>query len=121
MGLNAYARSDMMHAEEYLRKAVVLTGQDEARSNYQIRRAYVDLGRILVNSGRTEESETFLTKARDLQNKTMELTQQNVASAMNNAGAHRRGDCCHSAAAETDSGANSCRRMPIPLRASMLP
>jgi tetratricopeptide (TPR) repeat protein len=86
MGLNAYAQSDMPHAEEYLRKAVALTGSDESRSNYQIRRAYVDLGRILVNSGRTEESEAFLTKARDLQNKTMELTQQDVASAMKDAG-----------------------------------
>ena len=87
LGLNAYAQSDTAHAEEYLRKAVVLTGKDEARSNYQIRRAYVDLGRILINSGRTEESEVFLAKARDLQNKTMELTQHDVASAMTDAGA----------------------------------
>jgi tetratricopeptide (TPR) repeat protein len=87
LGLNAYAQSDTAHAEEYLRKAVVLTGTDEARSNYQIRRAYVDLGRILINSGRTEESEVFLAKARDLQNKTMELTQHDVASAMTDAGA----------------------------------
>jgi len=82
MGLNAYAQSDLKHAEDYFRKAVVLTGKDEARSNYQIRRAYVDLGRILVNSGRAEESEIYLAKARDLQKKTMELTQQNVASVM---------------------------------------
>jgi tetratricopeptide (TPR) repeat protein len=87
LGLNAYAQSDTAHAEEYLRKAVVLTGKDEARSNYQIRRAYVDLGRILINSGRAEESEVFLAKARDLQNKTMELTQHDVASAMTDAGA----------------------------------
>ncbi len=87
LGLNAYAQSDTAHAEEYLRKAVVLTGEDEARSNYQIRRAYVDLGRILINSGRTEESEVFLAKARNLQNKTMELTQHDVASAMTDAGA----------------------------------
>jgi tetratricopeptide (TPR) repeat protein len=86
LGLNAYASADMAHAEEYLRKAVVLTGTDEARSNYQIRRAYVDLGRILAKSGRTEESEVFLTKARDLQNKTMELTQQDVAVQMKQAG-----------------------------------
>jgi tetratricopeptide (TPR) repeat protein len=86
MGLNAYAQSDMAHAEQYLRKAVVLTGDDVSRSNYQIRRAYVDLGRILLNSGRTEESEVFLAKARDLQNKTMELTQQDVASVMRDAG-----------------------------------
>jgi tetratricopeptide (TPR) repeat protein len=82
LGLNAYAQNDMKRAEEYFRKAVILTGQDEARSNYQIRRAYVDLGRILMNSGRTEESEVFLAKARDLQKKTMELTQQHVASVM---------------------------------------
>jgi tetratricopeptide (TPR) repeat protein len=80
MGLNAYAQADMKRAEECFRKAITLTGDDESRSNYQIRRAYVDLGRILVNSGRKEESEVYLTKARDLQNKTMELGQQNVAA-----------------------------------------
>ncbi len=79
MGLNAYAQGDMKRAEETLRKAVELTGKDEARSNYQIRRAYVDLGRILSTSGRKDEAETYLVKARDLQNKTMAQTQQNVA------------------------------------------
>jgi tetratricopeptide (TPR) repeat protein len=86
MGLNAYAQGDMKRAEECLRKAIVLTGSDEARSNYQIRRAYVDLGRILANSGRGEESEQYLAKARDLQNKTMEQGQQSVASAVALAG-----------------------------------
>jgi tetratricopeptide (TPR) repeat protein len=80
MGLNAYAQSDTKRAEECFRKAIALTGGDESRSNYQIRRAYVDLGRILVNSGRAEESEVYLTKARELQNKTMEQSQQNVAA-----------------------------------------
>ncbi|HXY24702.1 MAG TPA: tetratricopeptide repeat protein [Candidatus Acidoferrum sp.] len=80
LGLDAYAQGDMKSAEEFLRKSVKLTGDDESRSNYQIRRAYVDLGRILANSGRTEESEVFLTKARELQKKTMELTQQNIAA-----------------------------------------
>src|SRR5207247_7790979 len=68
------------HAEEYLRKAVVLTGSDESRSNYQIRRAYVTLGRIFAASGQAQESELFLGKARDLQKKTMELTQQQISS-----------------------------------------
>jgi tetratricopeptide (TPR) repeat protein len=86
LGLNAYAQSDLKRAEECLRKAIVLTGGDEARSNYQIRRAYVDLGRILANSARGEESEIYLTKARDLQNKTMQQGQQSVASAMALAG-----------------------------------
>ncbi len=82
MGLNAYAVGDMKRAEEDLRKAVTLTGTDEARSNYQIRRAYVDLGRILATSGRKPESEVFLTKARELQNKTMQQTQQSVSEMM---------------------------------------
>ncbi len=80
MGLNAYAQADMKRSEEMLRKAVILTGTDESRSNYQIRRAYVDLGRILANSGRAQESEVYMAKARDLQNKTMEQSQQSVAS-----------------------------------------
>ncbi len=79
LGLNAYAKGDNKTAEEMLRKAVDLTRGDESRSNYQIRRAYVDLGRILANSGRAQESETFLAKARDLQNKTMEQSQQDIA------------------------------------------
>jgi tetratricopeptide (TPR) repeat protein len=79
LGLNAYAQADMPRAEEYFRKAIQLTGKDEERSNFQIRRAYVDLGRILANSGRSEESEIYLAKARDLQNKTMVHTQQNVS------------------------------------------
>lgn len=80
LGLNAYAQDDMKLSEQMLRKAVLLTGQDEARSNYQIRRAYVDLGRILSKDGRKEESEVFLTKARELQDKTMEQSQQSIAS-----------------------------------------
>ena len=87
MGLNAYAQGDLTRAEENLRKAVLYTGKDEGRSNYQIRRAYVDLGRILSNSGRKEEAETFLAKAHDLQNKTMQETQQSVAQTAAAAGA----------------------------------
>ena len=80
LGLNAYAVEDNKTAETMLRKAVELTGNDEARSNYQIRRAYVDLGRILASSGRTDESDVFVAKARELQNKTMVQSQQNVSS-----------------------------------------
>ncbi len=80
MGLNAYARSDMKTAEQMFRQAVKLTGSDESRANYQIRRAYVDLGRILANSGRRKESELYLSKARDLQNKTLQQGQQNVSA-----------------------------------------
>ena len=80
LGLNAYSQNDAKRAEECFRRAITLTGTDEARSNYQIRRAYVSLGRILANSGRADESQTYLAKARELQNKTMEQSQQNIAS-----------------------------------------
>jgi tetratricopeptide (TPR) repeat protein len=80
LGLNAYSQEDMKRAEEMLRQAVVLTGNDEARSNFQIRRAYVELGRILATSGRKDEAEVYLAKARNLQNRTMEQSQQRVAS-----------------------------------------
>ena len=86
LGLNAYAQEDMKHAEEYLRKAVVLTGDNVGRSNFQIRRAYVSLGRILANSGRAEESEQYLAKARDLQKKSMESTQQAISGVILGAG-----------------------------------
>src|SRR5215475_1226002 len=45
LGLNAYGKGENHRAEELLRKAVELTGSDERRNNYQIRRAYYVLGR----------------------------------------------------------------------------
>jgi tetratricopeptide (TPR) repeat protein len=87
MGLDAYAQGDAKTAEPMLRKAVELTGTDEARTNYQIRRAYVDLGRILANSGREQESDAYFAKARDLQNKVMGDTQQKVTSMVLSEGA----------------------------------
>lgn len=80
MGLNASANGNKTLAEQMFRKAIELTGNDEARSNFQIRRAYIDLGRILVGSGRREEGEKYLAKARDLQNKVFQHSQQNLAT-----------------------------------------
>jgi tetratricopeptide (TPR) repeat protein len=82
LGMNAYAEDKLDRAEAMMRKAIALTGSDEARTNYQIRRAYVDLARILARSGNKEESDAFATKARDLQNKTMVESQQSVSAAL---------------------------------------
>ncbi|MGA3371403.1 MAG: tetratricopeptide repeat protein [Terracidiphilus sp.] len=83
LGLNAFAEGKMDIAEKWLRKAVELTGEkDEPRGNYQIRRAYVDLSRILFSTGRQEESEVFAAKARQLQNKVMVDTQQSISAMM---------------------------------------
>jgi tetratricopeptide (TPR) repeat protein len=82
LGLNAYSQQKMEAAETMLCKAVELTGSDEPRNNYQIRRAYVDLARILSNSGRQQESDGFAAKARVLENKTIVDSQQNVTAMM---------------------------------------
>jgi tetratricopeptide (TPR) repeat protein len=87
LGLNAFAQGDDKTAEPMLRKAIELTGRDEARSNYEIRRAYVDMGRILAKSGREQESDTYVAKARDLQNKVMQQSQQATTSLLLSQGA----------------------------------
>ena len=70
----------MKRAEPMFRKAVEMTGSDESRSNFQIRRAYVDLGRILATSGRTEESEGFWRRRARCRIKFCKQSQQNVAA-----------------------------------------
>jgi len=80
LGLNSYAENELTESEEYFRKAIELTAADDSRSNYQIRRAYIDLGRILTNSGRKEEGEKYLDKARELQNKVLQSGQQSMAA-----------------------------------------
>jgi tetratricopeptide (TPR) repeat protein len=82
LGMNAYAEDKLDRAEAMMRKAIELTGSDEARTNYQIRRAYVDLARILARGGRKDESDAFAAKARLLQDKTMVQSQQNVSAAL---------------------------------------
>jgi tetratricopeptide (TPR) repeat protein len=78
LGLNAYEQGDTDKAEEHLRRAIALTGEDDARAVYQIRRAYITLGRILQTSGRGEEATPLLKKGRDLQNRVLELSQREI-------------------------------------------
>lgn len=80
LGLNAYAQQDTRSAEAYFRKAIELTGTDYARSNYLIRRAYIDLGRILTTSGRKEEAQQYLDKGRELQNEVLRDSQKGMAN-----------------------------------------
>ncbi len=62
LGLNAVREKDTIAAETYLRKAVALTGNDEAQNNYQIRRVYAVLGRLLVAKGDRAEGDALLQK-----------------------------------------------------------
>ncbi len=78
MGLNAYARKDSKHAEELLRKAIELTGDDKARNNYQIRRAYYVLGRICIQTGRKDEGVAYTKVFSEMQDKTMADSRANT-------------------------------------------
>jgi tetratricopeptide (TPR) repeat protein len=79
LGLNAYAQGDLPRSEAYLRKCIELTGKDESRGNYQVRRAYVTLGRILTTSGRADEAAPYLERAREFQKQSLAEAQQVVA------------------------------------------
>lgn len=79
LGLNAHAQGNMAGSEKYLRKCIELTGKDESRGNYQVRRAYVTLGRILIASHRAKEAEPYLERAREDQKKALTEAQQSVA------------------------------------------
>ena len=80
LGLNSHALGDEKTAESSLRKSIALTGENESRAVYQVRRAYVTLGRILMASDRSEEGEKCLAKGRQLQNKVLELSQQQIGA-----------------------------------------
>jgi len=79
LGLNAYAQGDIVNSEKYLRKCIDLTGTQESRGNYQVRRAYVTLARILKTSGRAGEAAPYLERAREDQKQSLAEAQQSVA------------------------------------------
>lgn len=62
LGLNANREHRTEEAKKDLRKAIELTGSDETRNNYQVRRAYFALGRILVSEGERDEGKKLLAK-----------------------------------------------------------
>ncbi len=59
LGLNSYAQNRPTEARTSLEKAVALTGTDEGRNGFQIRRAYAVLSRIAASEGREAEAEKF--------------------------------------------------------------
>jgi tetratricopeptide (TPR) repeat protein len=79
LGLNAYSQGDLPRSEAHLRKCIELTGKDESRGNYQVRRAYVTLGRILTAAGRADEAAPYLERAREFQKLSLAEAQQQVA------------------------------------------
>ncbi len=59
LGMNAYAQSHLDEAATALEKAVALTGQNEYRNGYQIRRAYAALSRIKEQLRHAVEAEKY--------------------------------------------------------------
>ena len=82
LGLNAFAQGDNATAKTMLLEAVKLTGSDESRSNYEIRRAYVDLARIYSIEKNEKEADVYVGKARNLENKVMQDSQQRTTALM---------------------------------------
>jgi tetratricopeptide (TPR) repeat protein len=87
LGLNAYGRGDSQAAEDYLRKAIQLTGTAESRNNYQIRRAYFTLGRILIQGGHKEEGTQLVEKSKAMETKLVVDSRQQKALDQNAASA----------------------------------
>lgn len=81
LGLNAYARKENAQAERLLRKAIMLAEPEGAMAHYEIRKGYFTLGRILILSGRKDEGEKYIQKARSLEQLIMADSQQDGRSA----------------------------------------
>ena len=86
LGLNAFQQTDYKAAQEYLTRAVDLTGNDEPRNNYQIRRAYIALGRIHFMSGNKPEADKYIQRAKDVSNKSLENSAQSISETMSSGG-----------------------------------
>ena len=86
LGLNYSKAQDNAAAKAALLKAVELTGTDQARANYQIRRAYIILGRILVNEGDKQAGNDYLKKAREMSDKSLAVSSSAIAAEMADGG-----------------------------------
>ena len=86
LGLNAYAQQKFADAKMYLHKAVETTGSDEARNNYQIRRAYYILGRIAIQEGDREQGDKLLARVKKLQQKTLANSAGTISATMQEEG-----------------------------------
>ena len=81
LGLNAAREHNTEAAKTYLRKAVQLTGDDVARNNYQIRRVYAILGRILISEGNRAEGDALLAKYKSTEQSSIGNSANAIAEA----------------------------------------
>ncbi|MDP9038327.1 MAG: tetratricopeptide repeat protein [Acidobacteriota bacterium] len=88
LGLNAVRERHTEEAKTYLRKAIEVTGSDEARNNYQIRRVYAVLGRILVSEGNHEEGDALLAKYKSSEHHAISDSASFIAKSAGEQNAH---------------------------------
>ena len=62
LGMNANREKRLGDAKVFLQKSIDLTGSDESRNNYQVRRAYFSLGRLLISEGDRAQGEALLAR-----------------------------------------------------------
>jgi len=87
LGLNANANEDRRSAEKYLRKAISLRERNaNPEEHLSVRKAYIALGRILLNTGRENEGNRLLRKAREMQMEDLAGRQEKVAMIKSNEG-----------------------------------
>lgn len=77
LGMNAYAQNRVPDALAALEKSVTLTGVDQARNSYQIRRVYAVLSRLHAEAGHSEQARRMAVRAEDLH---AEILRSNIAS-----------------------------------------
>lgn len=82
LGLNAFQQQDYPTAKKNLLKAIELTGADQSRNNYQLKRAYVALSRISFMEHEREKSQEYAQRAREMQNKSLAMSEQSIADTM---------------------------------------
>jgi tetratricopeptide (TPR) repeat protein len=82
LGLNQFQQQDYSEAKKSLLKAVELTGPDDAHNNYQIRKAYIALGRMEFTAGNKEKADKYVQHAKDLQNKALANSAESIAETM---------------------------------------
>ncbi len=86
LGNNANREHNAAEAKLYLQKSIDLTGTDEARNGYQVRRAYFALGRLLIAEGHRPEGEALLARYKAAEQAAVALSGKSIAATEKGAG-----------------------------------
>jgi tetratricopeptide (TPR) repeat protein len=86
LGLNAFQQNDYPTAKKYLLKAVELTGTNDQQSASRMKKAYIALGRIAFSEGKKEESDKYIRRAKELQNRSLAESAEVISETMSGGG-----------------------------------